>query len=225
MSHTIIIPAITQSENDTEANSTPFPQAYRHAKLFLKSILKEKLQLMKQQPNMTLHLAIYNYSSQKVVAEKFQEQLLAYACGKYPFLEGTSFNNKGGPLEWWRALEWHPNADILAMLAIHVFSIQIKICMDKPAISSLSKGVNYHKSCSDQSMAQDSHTIAPVLEHHMSHFTTSQLGERVHFLVYIASHADPEPAAEFDIDYVNLEGGWNKLLEVLAGSDIPPMPT
>ena len=86
------------------------------AKAYLKTMLKEKLQLLKHEdkPNLS-HLAISKYNSQQVTVQKFREQLLNYACGEYPFLENTYDPSSGGPLEWWKGLEKHPKADILAV--------------------------------------------------------------------------------------------------------------
>lgn len=114
--NTIVVPPPPQFGNNTAAAITPFPQAYMRAKAYLKTMLKEKLQLLKHEDGPDLsHLAISRYSSQKAVVEKFHEQLLNYTCGEYPFLENTYDPGSGGPLEWWKGLENHPKADILAV--------------------------------------------------------------------------------------------------------------
>lgn len=117
VSVTIQVPASTQAPTGAdESTKTPFPSAYRRVKEFLKSLLKKRLQAATQDPESTSHLAIHQYSSHQTVAEAFRDQFFAYACCEYPFSEGdTEVRANGNPLEWWRSLERHPKADILAV--------------------------------------------------------------------------------------------------------------
>ncbi|KAH9913486.1 hypothetical protein B0H21DRAFT_857827 [Amylocystis lapponica] len=58
---------------------------------------------------------------QPVLKARFESQFRAYAAGHYPFT--IALEQDQLVLDWWRQLEKSPQADVLAPLAIKIFSV------------------------------------------------------------------------------------------------------
>ncbi|EMD37924.1 hypothetical protein CERSUDRAFT_73706 [Gelatoporia subvermispora B] len=60
-------------------------------------------------------------NARKLLKDRFQHQFRAFAAGHYPF--STPLRDDQTALKWWKELEHVPQAEILAALAIKLFSI------------------------------------------------------------------------------------------------------
>ncbi|KAG8750264.1 hypothetical protein FRC12_012964 [Ceratobasidium sp. 428] len=71
--------------------------------------------------------AAANYGSDEAdvdeLVEAFRAQLIGYARGKYPFLAPSSISADFQPLKYWKTLQTHPDASLLAPLAVKLFSV------------------------------------------------------------------------------------------------------
>jgi len=97
----------------------PYPSAFKHAKEYLKKMLRDEAEYYKA--NLTMQPSpigqIISKLGEKVVVEKFRIQILAYARREYPFqglINGLN-GEAGNILTWWRDLSSHPLAQILAV--------------------------------------------------------------------------------------------------------------
>jgi hypothetical protein len=102
----------------TSGNSPPirFPRAYNRVKEFLKDMLKRILERYRTHPNEAMHPVIKELGAVKTV-EGFRTQLQAFWRNEWPFNQPVV---KGDPLAWWKNLELHPHARVLAVRFLYV---------------------------------------------------------------------------------------------------------
>ncbi|KAI0634079.1 ribonuclease H-like domain-containing protein [Trametes polyzona] len=137
ISNTIIIPAArtgrtigTSKAPDDDSRAAPNPRAHRRATEFLKKQLRNELKRNAD------HFALRGKKPSDVVQE-FRRQLLAYAKGEWPFNAPLDeARGDGRPvMQWWRDIAEHPHAQILAMLAIKLYSIAVNSMADERTAS------------------------------------------------------------------------------------------
>ncbi|KAJ3720671.1 hypothetical protein C8R42DRAFT_643053 [Lentinula raphanica] len=104
----------------------PHADAYERFKSYLKSKLKVLLQDFEVHPKK--HPIILQLGSAKVI-DGLRTQTKAFWLGHYPF--DTAIRKDQHVLDWWRELERHPHAQVLAMLAIRIFSMTVNSMADE----------------------------------------------------------------------------------------------
>jgi hypothetical protein len=104
---TIIIPPAAHI-NGQRVTPLPYPHAHGRVKNFLKDMLREKLRLF---PKGLIEPALKDLSPVQIV-DDLRHQLDAYWRNEWPFNQPVKDND---PLAWWKALEDHPYARVLAV--------------------------------------------------------------------------------------------------------------
>ncbi|CDO73916.1 hypothetical protein BN946_scf185016.g73 [Trametes cinnabarina] len=133
VSNTIFVPpALRDNQNQTEdddSRKAPNPRAYTHVKEFLKKLLLAEVES-------NAHPLVKELDEADL-ADELREQLLAYACGEYPFKQRPDRKNLGARpvLNWWLALSEHSHARTLAMLAIKIYSIAVNSMAEERTMS------------------------------------------------------------------------------------------
>ncbi|KAI0327039.1 hypothetical protein GY45DRAFT_1257848 [Cubamyces sp. BRFM 1775] len=131
ISNAIFVPPLARGTDKSEDDShaAPIPRAYYRAKEFLKGQLRTELQR-------NVNHVVRELAPKRLISD-FRHQLMAYAKGEWPFnqpLDETKGN--GRPvLQWWLDLGSHPHAQVLAMLAIKLYSIAVNSMADERTAS------------------------------------------------------------------------------------------
>ncbi|KAI0643696.1 ribonuclease H-like domain-containing protein [Trametes meyenii] len=121
--------ATTKQKDDSE--DAPIPRAYFRVKEFLKSLLQSEF------GRTTIHPTLQALGMAKSVAE-FRRQLMAYARAEWPFDRPLSTDTGRPVLQWWLDLAVHPDARVLAILAIKLYSIAVNSMADERTASNFS---------------------------------------------------------------------------------------
>lgn len=110
----IIIPPMDNSTGHRSTpvgSATPFPQAYAKLKEFAKNTIQHIIDRAEKHPNEECHWLLKELGPARLVAE-LRHQLEAFWLGQYPFVGET---NGMDPLSWWKELEFHHHARVLAV--------------------------------------------------------------------------------------------------------------
>ncbi|KAI0311270.1 ribonuclease H-like domain-containing protein, partial [Amylostereum chailletii] len=98
--------------------SIPHPRSYDRVREYLKTILRPMTEKAEENPAAYIPDVLRRRDEADTV-EAFRGQLKAFWMGYYPFNEPVK---NGNTLSWWKDLLNHPQADVLAMLAVKIFS-------------------------------------------------------------------------------------------------------
>lgn len=125
--------APTTSQTISSATSLQFSDAYSRVKACLKDILKEMLMRMDKYPE-ELPVALKRLKTADIVS-LFISQLTAYWKNEHPFVGKKTDHDD--PLKWWKTMQHHPSSNVLALLAIKIFSILINSMPDERTNSNI----------------------------------------------------------------------------------------
>ncbi|KAJ6607061.1 ribonuclease H-like domain-containing protein [Mycena sp. CBHHK59/15] len=110
-----------------------FPRAYERVKDFLKNMLRAMIDRLQTHPAEPVHPVIQDLGPAETVKE-FRRQLESFWRNEWPFNQAIS---DGNSLAWWKSLEQHPQARVLAILAIKIFSMLVNSMPDERTNSHL----------------------------------------------------------------------------------------
>ncbi|KAJ7608836.1 ribonuclease H-like domain-containing protein [Mycena polygramma] len=137
LKNTISVPntGSTSSRNTTQDGAVPlrFPRAYERVKDHLKGMLKVIIDRMGTHPDEPVHPVIKELGPADTVKE-FRRQLESFWRNEWPFNQAIPDSNS---LAWWKSLAQHPQARVLAILAIKIFSILVNSMPDERTNSRL----------------------------------------------------------------------------------------
>jgi hypothetical protein len=123
MSYTITMPRQPQrSTSSAASNSTSqppilYPAAFNRAKAFIKTILKNELELLNRDSSevpLMFSLVQRAKGSKSAIVERCKRQLEAYARNQWPFNTGSIGDNVD-TLTWWEQLVFNDSTDVLAV--------------------------------------------------------------------------------------------------------------
>ncbi|KAJ3767396.1 hypothetical protein FB446DRAFT_707851 [Lentinula raphanica] len=129
---TITIPSTQPHQNpsvsqQSAALRTPFPDAYERLKEVLKKLLRDVLYLPENDSD-ECRERLFGECSKVAIADSLKTQVEDFWYGRRPFNAPLSQRTS---LEWWRRLQRNSNANVLAFLAIKIFSISVNSMTDE----------------------------------------------------------------------------------------------
>ncbi|KAJ3753918.1 ribonuclease H-like domain-containing protein [Lentinula raphanica] len=129
---TITIPSTQPHQNpsvsqQSAALRTPFPDAYERLKEVLKKLLRDVLYLSENDSD-ECRERLFGECSKVAIADSLKTQVEDFWYGRRPF--NAPLSQRTSP-EWWRRLQRESNANVLAFLAIKIFSISVNSMTDE----------------------------------------------------------------------------------------------
>ncbi|KAM6488823.1 Ribonuclease H-like domain containing protein [Amanita muscaria] len=109
-------------------------EAYEIAKEFLKDMLKNLLISIEKNPDDNVYPVLKEYGAQKA-ADQLKAQLESFWRKEWPFT--TACTEDMDPLAWWEKIAPIPSGDVLAILAIKIFSILVNSMLDERTNSTI----------------------------------------------------------------------------------------
>lgn len=122
----------TRGNASSGSQTLPYQTAFERVADLLQDMLLNMLKVAEDEPE-NAHPALEGLDAGQA-ASAWYSQLQVFWGGKYPFDAPAA---DGDPLKWWRALETHPHAKILAMLAVKIFSICVNSMADERTNSTI----------------------------------------------------------------------------------------
>ncbi|KAK7041309.1 ribonuclease H-like domain-containing protein [Favolaschia claudopus] len=119
--------------SESDSDSPRFAHAYDRVKKFLKSLLKSMIDRISTHPDEPVHPVIEDLGP-VATAKAFRNQFDSFWRQEWPFNQGIS---DGDPLKWWKSLALHPQANVLAILGIKLFSMLVNSMPDERTNSHL----------------------------------------------------------------------------------------
>jgi hypothetical protein len=128
---TVVLPLPVEPSHSTSSQRTPLshPRAYERLKGFLKPMLKSMIDRLDSHPDEPVHPVIKELGPAETV-NAFRQQLESFWRNEWPFNQAISDSDRNS-LAWWKSLELHPQARVLAVsLTVLGFHSVVTIMID-----------------------------------------------------------------------------------------------